>query len=101
LIAVPCADAAGGLPDMDAIHAVVRAVAPRPVNVLIGPGVPLHDLAVAGVRRISLGGALYRRAMAGLAAAAEAMRAGDLPTAVRGAVPGAELAALLPSPGAD
>jgi 2-methylisocitrate lyase-like PEP mutase family enzyme len=28
---------APGLPDMDAIRAVVRAVVPKPVNVLIGP----------------------------------------------------------------
>jgi 2-methylisocitrate lyase-like PEP mutase family enzyme len=88
---------APALPDMDAIRAVVRAVAPKPVNVLIGPGVPLAELAAAGVRRVSLGGALYRRAMGGLAAAAQALRAGDLPGALRGAVPGSELAALLPS----
>lgn len=87
---------APGLPDMEAISTVVRAVAPKPVNVLIGPGVPLDELAAAGVRRVSLGGALYRRAMAGLAAAAKALRAGDLPAGVSGAVPGAELAALLP-----
>ena len=36
-----------------------------------------------------------------LAVAVEGMRAGDLPAAVRGAVLGAELAALLASPGAD
>jgi 2-methylisocitrate lyase-like PEP mutase family enzyme len=87
---------APGLPDMEAIGAVVRAVAPRPVNVLIGPGVPLAELAAAGVRRVSLGGALYRRAMGGLLLAADALRAGDLPGALRGAVPGGELAALLP-----
>lgn len=87
---------APGLPDMAAIHAVVRAVAPKPVNVLIGPGVSLAELSAAGVRRVSLGGALYRRAMAGLVAAAEAMCAGDLPAAVSGAVLGSELAALLP-----
>ncbi len=87
---------APGLPDMDSIRAVVRAVAPKPVNVLIGPGVSLDDLAVVGVRRVSLGGALYRRAMAGLVVAAEALRAGNLPAAVSGAVPGAELTALPP-----
>lgn len=48
---------APGLQDMDAIRAVVRAVAPRLVNVLIGPGVLLADLAVAGVRRVNIGGA--------------------------------------------
>jgi len=39
--------------------------------------------------------------MVGLVASAEALRAGDLPAAVHGAVPAAELAALLPSLGAD
>ncbi len=87
---------APGLPDMDAVRAVVRAVSPKPVNVLIGPGVPLDDLAKAGVRRVSLGGALYLKAMAGLAAAAGALRAGDLPAAVRDVLRGNEIAALLP-----
>jgi 2-methylisocitrate lyase-like PEP mutase family enzyme len=87
---------APGLPDMDAIRAVVRAVSPAPVNVLIGPGVTVAELAAAGVRRVSLGGALYLRAMGGLVAAAEALQAGDVKSAVSGAVRGAELAALLP-----
>jgi 2-methylisocitrate lyase-like PEP mutase family enzyme len=87
---------APGLPDMNAIRAVVSAVSPKPVNVLIGPGVMLAELAAAGVRRVSLGAALYRRAMGGLVAAAEALRAGDLPAAIRGSVPGSDLAALLP-----
>ena len=86
---------APGLPDMEAIHAVVRAVAPKPVNVLIGPGIQLTQLATAGVRRVSLGGALYRRAMGGLADAAEALQAGDLELAVRGALPGRVLSELL------
>ena len=83
------------LPDMEAIRAVVRAVAPKPVNVLIGPGVSLAELEAAGVRRVSLGGALYRRAMAGLVEAAEEMRAGNVGAAARG-VPGRDIAALLP-----
>lgn len=87
---------APGLPDMEAIHAVVRAVAPKPVNVLIGPSVHLTELTAAGVRRVSLGGALYRRAMGGLTAAAEALWAGDLPLALRGTVPGRDLGELLP-----
>jgi len=87
---------APGLPDMAAIRAVVRAVAPKPVNVLIGPGVQLTELAAAGVRRVSLGAALYRRAMGGLVVAAEALRAGDVPAAVRGAVPGRDIVELLP-----
>lgn len=83
---------APGLADMDAI----RAVAPKPVNVLIGPGVGLAELAAAGVRRVSLGAALYRRALGGLAEAARHMAAGDLPGAVAGAVSGRELSQLLP-----
>jgi 2-methylisocitrate lyase-like PEP mutase family enzyme len=89
---------APGLPDMDAIVAIVRAVAPKPVNVLIGPedgAVPLAELSARGVRRVSVGGALYRVAMTALNAAAQALRAGNL-SAVTGALPGSEIAALLP-----
>ena len=49
----------------------------------------------AGVRRVSLGEALYRRAVGGLAAAAEALQAGDLQLALRGAVLGRDLSELL------
>jgi len=89
---------APALPDMDAIRAVVRAVTPKAVNVLIGPSsgaVPLAKLAEAGVRRVSLGGALYRGAMAALVEAARTLRAGDLSSAGRG-VPMAQISALLP-----
>jgi 2-methylisocitrate lyase-like PEP mutase family enzyme len=82
---------APGLPDMDAIRAVVRAVAPKPVNVVVGPGVALADLEAAGVRRVSLGGALYRRALGALRDAAADLKAGDIPRAVAGALPGSEL----------
>ena len=71
---------APGLPDMAAIEAVVRAVAPKPVNVVFGPrsgAVPLAVLQAAGVKRISLGGALYRHAMGALAQAAGRMREGQ------------------------
>jgi 2-methylisocitrate lyase-like PEP mutase family enzyme len=89
---------APGLPDMAAIEAVVRAVAPKPVNVLIGPRsgpVPLAVLAAAGVKRVSLGGALYRLAMGGLVAGARALREGRFDV-MGGAVTGAEVTALLP-----
>ena len=55
---------------MAAITAVVAAVAPKPVNVLLGPHsgiMPIADLAAAGVCRVSLGGAVYRTAMGRLA----------------------------------
>jgi 2-methylisocitrate lyase-like PEP mutase family enzyme len=88
---------APGLPDMDAIRAVVAAVAPKPVNVLIGPSkpVPLAELSAAGVRRVSVGGALYRRAMTSLVETARALRDGDL-SVFSGAISGSEIAGLLP-----
>ena len=89
---------APGLPSMDAIRTVARAVAPKALNVLIGPAsgvVPLKELSDAGARRISLGGALYRVAMKGLVDAANALRAGDLTPSTRG-VPFAEIVSLLP-----
>lgn len=88
---------APGLPDMAAIVAVVAAVAPKPVNVLIGPGdaaVTLAQLSAAGVRRVSVGGALYRVSMNALVTAAQALRSGDL-GAVTGIIAGSEIAALL------
>lgn len=84
---------APGLPDMDAIRAVVRAVAPKPVNVLVGPGsgpVPLAELQAAGVRRFSLGGVLYRHAMGALQSAGAALLRGDVTAALPGAK-GAEI----------
>lgn len=53
------------------IVAVVNAVAPRPVNVLVGSGfTTVAGLAGAGVRRISVGGALARAAWTGFLQAA-------------------------------
>jgi 2-methylisocitrate lyase-like PEP mutase family enzyme len=89
---------APGLPTMEAITAVVAAVAPKPVNVLIGPehgAVSLAELSAAGVRRVSVGGALYRVAMHAVVQTAEALSRGEL-GAVRGIIPGDEIAALLP-----
>ena len=53
------------------IVAVVRAVAPKPVNVLVGSDfATVSELAALGVRRISVGGALARAAWTGFLAAA-------------------------------
>jgi 2-methylisocitrate lyase-like PEP mutase family enzyme len=82
---------------MDSIVAVVRAVAPKPVNVLIGPedgDVTLAQLSAAGVKRVSIGGALYLRAMTALAQTAEALSRGELAPA-RGAIPGGEIESLM------
>ena len=89
---------APGLPDTDAIRAVARAVAPKTINV-VGPGtgpVPLAILAEAGVKRVSLGGALYRRAMDGLVEAATALAAGDIAGAMPALTSG-QIAGLLPT----
>jgi 2-methylisocitrate lyase-like PEP mutase family enzyme len=88
---------APALPDLAAVRAVARAVAPRPLNLLLTAqfaSATLDELAAAGVRRISTGGALYRCAMAGLVTAAEALHKGDL-TATAAAVPGDAISKLL------
>jgi len=54
------------------IAAVVEAVAPKPVNVLVGSDfATVAELAAAGVRRISVGGALARTAWTGFLRAAK------------------------------
>jgi 2-methylisocitrate lyase-like PEP mutase family enzyme len=57
------------------IKAVIEAVAPKPVNVLMGSNVGLKvaDLAGLGVRRISVGSALSRAAWTGFIRAAKLM----------------------------
>lgn len=78
---------APALPDMDAIRTVVRAVAPKPVNVLLGPWGKfgsLDDLSAAGVKRVSLGGALFGNVMGHLGRVAERVAAGNLAATVEG-----------------
>lgn len=55
---------APGLRSRDEIAAVVAAVAPKPVNLLVGwaSELTVADVAALGVRRISVGGALARAA---------------------------------------
>src|SRR5206468_10416070 len=48
------------------IQAIVKAVAPKPVNLLVGsPGLSVAEIRDLGVRRISVGGALARSAWTG------------------------------------
>jgi 2-methylisocitrate lyase-like PEP mutase family enzyme len=55
---------APGLRTREDVAAVVRAVAPKPVNVLVSaPGFTVRELQDLGVRRISVGGALARAAL--------------------------------------
>jgi 2-methylisocitrate lyase-like PEP mutase family enzyme len=71
------------------ISAIVAAVSPRPVNVLVGrnTGLTVADLAALGVRRISVGGALARAAWTGFMRAAESIAADGAFTAFDGLVP--------------
>jgi len=67
--------------DLEAVKAIVRAVSPKPVNLLISPAdgiVPMADLAAAGVKRISLGSALYAKVMGELRDVAQRLGDGDL-----------------------
>jgi 2-methylisocitrate lyase-like PEP mutase family enzyme len=56
---------APGIREVSDVAAVVAAVAPKPVNVLLLSGMRVADLAAAGVRRVSVGGALAAAAWAG------------------------------------
>ena len=69
---------APGIRTREQISAVVIAVAPKPVNVLIGwpSELTLDDLSALGVRRVSVGGALARCAWGGLLRAARSLAAG-------------------------
>jgi 2-methylisocitrate lyase-like PEP mutase family enzyme len=69
---------APGLRTREDISAVVAAVAPKPVNVLVGwpSDLTLEALTELGVRRVSVGGALARCAWGGLQRAASSLLAG-------------------------
>jgi 2-methylisocitrate lyase-like PEP mutase family enzyme len=63
---------APGVIDLEQVSAIVKAVAPRPVNVLMAwPGQSVAPLAEIGVRRVSVGAALAGAAWAGFDAAAK------------------------------
>jgi 2-methylisocitrate lyase-like PEP mutase family enzyme len=71
---------APNLPDHDSISAIVNAVAPKPVNVLVSPqdAVTLAQLQTIGVRRISLGVDPYTHALGATREAAARLVTGDL-----------------------
>ncbi len=66
---------APGVRSPEQIRAVVDAVAPKPVNLLVGGASALSvaDIAALGVRRISVGGALARAAWGGFQRAAQTL----------------------------
>jgi 2-methylisocitrate lyase-like PEP mutase family enzyme len=73
--------------DMDAVRAIVAAVAPKPVNLLVGTmsgTVPWAELQKVGVKRVSMGSSLYNRVMGDLQKGARQLASGDLASASEG-----------------
>jgi len=83
---------APGLRTQADIAAVVAAVAPNPVNVLVGSAyTTVAELAEAGVRRISVGGALARAAWGGFLQAAREIAERGTFSSLATAVPFADI----------
>ena len=88
---------APGVSKPEEIATIVKAVAPKPVNVLVSTNnctLTVQQLADLGVRRISVGGALSRTAWAGFIRAAEEIKQTGTFTAFATATPFAELTKL-------
>jgi len=85
---------APGISTREQIAAVVKAVAPKPVNLLVGGPIPLSvsDIAGLGVRRISTGGALARAAWGGFLRTAKLIADAGSFKGFADAAPGAEIA---------
>lgn len=85
---------APGVWKKDDIAEMVRAVAPKPLNVLVrGADYSFAELAELGVRRISIGGLLATVAWGAVLDATEQMKAGSFAGLVKGA-PGKQLNAM-------
>jgi 2-methylisocitrate lyase-like PEP mutase family enzyme len=84
---------APGPRDRSDIEAIVSAVRPKPVNVLLSSsaGVSLSGLAAIGVRRVSVGSALSRTAWTGFIRAARAIALEGSMAGLDNSVPYAEL----------
>lgn len=87
---------APGLRTLEQFTAVVEALAPKPINALIGWPAELKvaDLAAIGVRRISVGGALARTAWGGFMRASKLLAEEGSFAGFKEAAPGAELNAV-------
>lgn len=91
---------APGLRDLETIRRVVSAVS-KPVNVVMSaadPDITARQLADAGVKRISVGGALSRLAFAAVREAAVAMRDAGTFRWVRDTLPSKDLKAVFRQP---
>jgi 2-methylisocitrate lyase-like PEP mutase family enzyme len=86
---------APGIRTREQIAAVVAAVAPRPVNLLVGADfTTVAEAASLGVRRISVGGALARAAWGGFMRAAREIAEQGTFSALGAAAPFAEIEGL-------
>jgi 2-methylisocitrate lyase-like PEP mutase family enzyme len=85
-----------GIKTREQITAVVKAVAPKPVNLLMSSatGLAVKDIAEMGVRRISIGGTLARVAWTALMRSAREIAEQGKFDSFAGTVPNAELNAL-------
>ncbi len=94
---------APGIRTRDDIAAVVAAVAPKPVNLLVGSTseLTLKDITALGVRRVSVGGGLARAAWGGFMRAAKAIAEQGVFDGFAQAASGAELNALFRHPTVD
>ena len=83
---------APGLREVRDIEAVVKAVAPKPVNALVGSDfTTVDEMRSIGVRRISVGGALARTAWTGFLDAVKEIAEQGTFRALGRAIPGADL----------
>jgi 2-methylisocitrate lyase-like PEP mutase family enzyme len=83
---------APGIKTREDISAIVKAVHPKPVNLLIGAsGLSLKEAEDLGVRRISIGGSLARTAWGGFMKAAREMADKGTFTELASGYPGGEL----------
>ncbi len=83
---------APGIRTKEQISAVVKAVHPKPVNLLLGwPGLSVAEVAELGVRRISVGGSLARSAWGGFMRAAREIAEKGTFTELGNGYPGGEL----------
>lgn len=87
---------APGIRTKEQIAAVIEAVAPKPVNMLIGwpSEMTVDEVAALGVRRISVGGALARCAWGGFMRAAKLLADQGSFEGFKEAAPGADLNSL-------
>jgi 2-methylisocitrate lyase-like PEP mutase family enzyme len=87
---------APGIKTSEQISAVVKAVHPKPVNLLIGAsGLSVAEAAGLGVRRISVGGSLARTAWGGFMRAAREIAEKGTFTELGNGFPGGELNKML------